>query len=59
MITIIIVIAAIGFLVWMLSTAPLPIHPWFINLIVGIVVLCTIIWILNRLGVHTGIPIGF
>ncbi len=58
MITIILVLCLVGFLCWVVSTAPIPIHPWFKTIIIGVIVFCAIVWTLNRLGVHTGIPIG-
>lgn len=54
-ITIILVLLFVGFILWMLTTAPIPIHPWIKTLIIGLVCFALLIWILSALGVHTGI----
>lgn len=56
LVTLVLVLLIVGFLVYMLFTAPIPIHPWFKNLIVGIVFIALVIWLLQLLGVHTGLP---
>ncbi len=56
-ITIILVLAFVGFIVYMLQTAPIPINPWFKMLIVGVICFAVIIWLLGLAGFHTGIPL--
>ncbi len=56
-IPIIIVLLVIGFAVYMFFTAPIPIHPWFKNLILGILFLALIIWALQLFGLHTGMTL--
>lgn len=54
---IVLVLLAIGFVLWIIQTAPIPIHPWIKTVIMGVVIFAVLIWILNLLGVHTGIAI--
>ncbi len=54
---IVLVLLVIGFILWMLQTAPIPIHPWIKTLIIGIIVFAVIVWMLELAGVHTGIPL--
>jgi succinate dehydrogenase hydrophobic anchor subunit len=52
---IIVVLLIVGFLIYMLTTVPIPINPWIKNLIVGIIFICLVIWLLNLAGIATGI----
>lgn len=56
-VSIVLVLLFVGFILWMLTTAPIPIHPWIRTLIFGLVFFAVLIWILNALGIHTGIPL--
>lgn len=56
-ITLILVLLIVGFLIYMLQTLPLPVHPWVKTLVIGIVVICLVIWLLNAFGINTGIPL--
>ena len=52
-VTIVLVLCVLGFVAYLLQTAPLPISPWWKNLIVGVICFATILWLLNHLGVYT------
>lgn len=54
MIQLILVLLFIGFVVWLIQTAPIPVHPWIKTVVIGLIFFCVLIWILNQLGVHTG-----
>jgi hypothetical protein len=56
-ITLVLVLLIVGFLIYMLQTLPLPIHPWIKNLILGVVIIVFVIWLLNAFGINTGIPL--
>lgn len=56
-IPLIIALFVIGFGVYMLYTFPIPIHPWFKNFIIGVVLICLLIWGLQMLGFKTGFHI--
>ncbi len=53
--SLIIVLLIVGFLVYMLTTVPIPIHPWFRNLILGVIFIVLVIWLMNLAGISTGI----
>jgi len=47
----------LSFLLYMLQTVPLKMPPWFrwvLTLVIGLMLIC---WVLNLLGIHTGLPI--
>jgi hypothetical protein len=52
-ITLIIILAVIGFCLWAVNTY-IPMQPLFKNLINVIVIIATIIWLLTRLGLISG-----
>ncbi len=54
---IVLVLLFVGFLFWVIQSAPIPIHPWFKMIIMGVIAFAVLIWVLNLLGVHTGIPL--
>jgi len=56
-IPLLIAVLIVGFAVWLIQTAPLPINSWFKNVIIGIIVIAFIIWLLNHFGLYTGIHI--
>ncbi len=56
-VTIILTLLVIGFVIYIIQTAPIPIHPWFKMIIMGVIGICALIFVLNLLGVHTGIPL--
>ena len=45
----------VGFVIQMIMTVPLPVHPWVRSLISGILFLALLFWILGQLGINTGI----
>lgn len=55
MISILVVLLIVGFLCWAIQSAPLPLNPWFRNVITGVVILFLIIYLLNSFGFNTGI----
>ena len=55
-VTIILVLLFVGFLLWVVKTAPLPIDPWFKTLIAGVIVFAFLLWFLGTvLGIDTGL----
>ena len=56
-VTIILVLLFVGFIMWLIQTAPIPIHPWVKMVIMGFIAFAVLIFILNMIGVHTGIPL--
>ena len=54
LIELILVLALVGFVVWLILQIPMP--PPFRNVIIGIVAVFLILYVLQMLGVHTGIP---
>lgn len=55
MIVLILTIALVGFVVWLILQIPMP--GVFRNVIIGVVAVLLILWILQQLGVHTGVPV--
>lgn len=56
-VTIVLVLLVVGFVMYMLQTAPIPVHPWVRTLILGVMGFFVLIFVLNLLGVPTGIPL--
>lgn len=56
-VSIVLVLLVVGFLFWMIQTAPIPIHPWIKMVIMGVIALGLLIWMLQVLGFHTGVPL--
>ena len=54
LIPVILAIAIVGFIVWVVLQIPMP--QIFKNIIIGVVALALIIWLLQMLGVATGLP---
>ncbi len=54
-IALVVILLIAGFIIYMVSTAPIPIHPWIKNLIIGVIFLGLVIWLLNSFGLNTGI----
>jgi hypothetical protein len=54
---IVLVLLFVGFIFWIIQTAPIPIHPWIKMVIMGVIAFALLIWLLNVLGVHTGIAV--
>jgi hypothetical protein len=51
----VIALLVIGFIIYIIQTAPIPINPWFKNIIVGVLVIGALIWLLQGFGVDTGL----
>lgn len=56
-ISIIVALLIVGFVCWLVTTAPIPVHPWVKSVIVGVIFLTVLIWILNGLGLNTGLTL--
>ena len=55
LVTLVLVIAIVGFLCWLILQLPMP--PIFRNVIIGVISIFLIIWLLQHLGVRTpGLP---
>ncbi len=54
-ISICLVLLLVGFVVYMVTSAPIPIDPWFKRLIVGVICFGVLIWLLNVVGIGTGL----
>jgi hypothetical protein len=54
---ILIALLVIGFICWIIQSAPIPISPWFKTVIVGIIAIVALIWVLNALGFGAGVPL--
>lgn len=54
MITLLLTIAIFGFLAWIVLQIPMP--SVFRNILLGVMCLLLVIWVLQSLGVSTGIP---
>ncbi len=54
MIALILGIAFVGFLAWIILQIPMP-GP-FKNIIIGILCFLLVVWVLQSLGVNTGLP---
>lgn len=53
--SLVIVLCIIGFVIYMLMTAPIPIHPWIRTMIIGIICIALILWVMAEFGLNTGI----
>jgi hypothetical protein len=53
-VTLLVVLLIAGFILYMLMTAPIPIHPWVRSLITGILIITLVIWLLQGFGLDTG-----
>lgn len=53
-ISLVLVLLVFGFIAYMLTTVPIPIHPWIKTLILGILVFALVIYLLGVFGVNTG-----
>ncbi len=51
---IILTLLVIGFVAWLLTTVPIPVHPWVKTAIIGILLFFVLVWILNQFGIDTG-----
>ena len=56
-VTIVLVLLVVGFVLYLIQTVPIPIHPWFKMVIMGVLGFFALVFVLNMLGVHTGIPL--
>jgi hypothetical protein len=56
-ISLILVLLFIGFLIYLIQSAPIPVHPWIKTVIMGIIFFAALVYVLNALGVHTGMPV--
>lgn len=54
LITLALTIALVGFFCWLIQQIPMP--AVFHNIIIGIVCVVLILWVLQVMGVHTGLP---
>jgi hypothetical protein len=54
-ISIVLILLVLGFVIWLVQTAPIPIHPWIKSVIMGVIFIAVLIWILNSLGLNTGV----
>ncbi len=54
---IVLALIILGFVCWLIQTAPIPIHPWIKSVIMGVIFIAVLIWILNSLGIGTGVNI--
>ncbi len=54
MIHLLLSIAIVGFICYLVLMIPMP--PIFKNIILGVIVICAVIWALQMFGVHTGFP---
>lgn len=52
--SLILAIVIIGFAVSLITTLPIPMHPWFKTLIAGVILIGALVWLFNGLGHHTG-----
>ncbi len=52
---IVLVLLVVGFLFWIIQTAPIPISPWFKTVIMGVIAIGLLIWLLQVFGFHTGL----
>lgn len=55
--SLIVALLIVGFIIYMLTTAPIPIHPWIKNLIVGIIFIALVIYLMNVFGIATGLSL--
>lgn len=55
LLSIILVLIVVGFALYMLQTAPIPVHPWIKTLISGIIGIALLLWVLSIFGIHTGV----
>lgn len=54
LISLLVGLVIVGFLCWLVLQVPMP--PPFKNVILGIIVLFLVLWVLQALGVDTGLP---
>ncbi len=52
---ILVALLIVGFLIYMITSVPIPIHPWIKNLIAGIIFIALVIWLMTVAGIPTGI----
>lgn len=53
-VSLLITLIIIGFVIYMIQTLPIPISPWFKNLIMGVIGIVALIWVLGLFGIDTG-----
>lgn len=54
---VVLILLFLGFVLWIIQTAPIPINAWIRMVIMGFIIFAALIWILNLLGINTGINI--
>lgn len=53
-VSLVITLLIVGFVLYIIQTAPIPIHPWFKNIIMGLLFIGALIWLLQGFGIDTG-----
>jgi hypothetical protein len=54
LVSLVLILALVGFVIWVILQLPMP--TVFRNVILGIVTVILILWVLQAIGVHTGLP---
>lgn len=54
-ISLLVALLIVGFVIFVVQTAPIPVSPWVRNIINGVIVIGLLIWLLNAFGLNTGV----
>ncbi len=54
-IPLIIILLVVGFVIYLIQTVPVPIHPWIRKAIIGVIFLFLVIYLLQSFGINTGL----
>lgn len=54
-ISLLLAIVVIGFICWVIQSAPIPMNAWFKNVLVGVIAIAALFWIVGAFGFHTGV----
>lgn len=55
----IVALLVIGFILYMIQTAPIPVHPWIRTLISGLIAIALLLWTLDYFGIYHSSALRF
>lgn len=55
LISLLLAVVVIGFICWVIQSAPIPMNPWFKNVLVGIIAIAALFWLMGAFGFSTGV----
>lgn len=54
LVSIIVWILFVGLILWIITSAPIPINPWLRSVLIALISFFFLLWFLQALGIHTG-----